>query len=135
LRKYETAFIVKATLTDEEIKSNIESIKSLISDNGGKIAGCEDIGMRKLAYEIKKQKRGYYYSVYFEADGQIIKELERVYKITEDIIRFINIKFEKQAEMRAWNKMVDRANGKTEKKEAKKEATEVIESASVKTEE
>jgi small subunit ribosomal protein S6 len=79
----------------------------------------------------KKQKRGYYYSIYFEAEGNLIKELERVYSITEDIIRFINIKFEKQAEIRAWNKMVDRANGKTTEK---KEATKVIEEAEVKAE-
>jgi small subunit ribosomal protein S6 len=131
LRKYETAFILKATLTDEEIQSKIELMKEVVTNNGGTIAGCENIGMRKLAYEIKKQKRGYYYSIYFEAEGNLIKELERVYSITEDIIRFINIKFEKQAEIRAWNKMVDRANGKTTEK---KEATKVIEEAEVKAE-
>jgi small subunit ribosomal protein S6 len=130
LRKYETAFIVKPTLTEEEVQSKIELIKGLITNNGGQIAGCEDIGMRKLAYEIKKCKRGYYYSIYFEAEGNIIKELERVYGITEDIIRFINIKFEKQAEIRGWTKLVDKANGKVEKKEA----TEVVENAEVKEE-
>jgi small subunit ribosomal protein S6 len=128
LRKYETGFIIKPTLTEEEIQSKIELVKAIVTDNGGQIAGCEDIGMRKLAYEIKKQKRGYYFSIYFEGEGVIIKELERVYGITEDIIRFINIKFEKQAEIRGWSKMVDRANGKVEKKEA----TEVVKNAEVK---
>ena len=127
MRKYETAFILKATLTDEEVQSKIELMKETITKNSGNISGCANIGIRRLAYEISKQKRGYYYAIYFEAEGSVIKELERVYGITEEIIRFINIKFEKQAEIRAWNKMVSKTKPKEVKQETQKKVPEVTE--------
>ena len=122
MRHYETMFIVKPTLVEEEIKAKIDFYKDAIVKNGGSIETCLDMGMRNLAYEIKKNKRGYYFVIYFKANPSLVLELERLYRINEDILRFIVIKYESKKEQKAWQTLVDRANKKPEPKAAKSEA-------------
>lgn len=124
MKKYETMFVLKPTLTPDETKEKIEFVKNVITKEGGVIAGTTDMGARQLAYKIDKYDRGYYFVVYFEANGSLIPELERIYKVTEDVIRFIVIKYEKQVELKAWKKMVDKANGVVEVAAPKKEETQ-----------
>ncbi len=107
MRHYETMFIIKPTLTQEEIEAKIELFKQAIIKNGGDVVACFDMGMRTLAYEVKKHKRGYYYVFYFKAPSTLIVELERLYRINEDIIRFIVIKYESKKEQNAWNALVE----------------------------
>lgn len=68
MRHYETMFILKPTLVEEEIKSKIEFYREVITKHHGVIETSLDMGMRNLAYEIKKHKRGYYYVAYFKAE-------------------------------------------------------------------
>jgi len=109
IRHYETMFIVKATLTDEETQAQIALVKSNIEKIGGEVVSCDDMGTRQLAYEIQKQKRGYYYVIYFKAPTEAIKELERNYRVNENIIRFIFIKSESKTEIAQWTAMSDDA--------------------------
>jgi small subunit ribosomal protein S6 len=109
IRHYETMFIVKPTLTEEEIQAQIETVKGNIEKNGGEIVSCDDMGTRELAYEIEKNKRGYYYVIYFKAPSESIAELERNYKVNENIIRFIFVKYENKAEIKQWTAMSDEA--------------------------
>lgn len=104
-------FIVKPTLTEDEIKARIEFVKDTLTKQGADIKAVEDMGMRDLAYDIEKQSRGYYTVIYFTAEAAAIKELERVYGITEDIIRFNVVKYEKKVEVAAWENMVKKALG------------------------
>ena len=60
-RHYETLFVVKPTLTEEEIQAQIQGVKDVLAKHDAQIAGEYDWGMRKLAYEIEKNPRGYYY--------------------------------------------------------------------------
>lgn len=115
LRFYETMFIIKPTLVEEEIKAKIDFFKDVITNNGGHIETCLDMGMRQLAYEIKKCQRGYYFVIYFKASATLIKELVRLYKINEEILRFIVISYKKKKWEKAWHTLVDRANKKSEK--------------------
>jgi len=115
IRHYETMFIVKATLTDEEQQAQIATVKANIEKNGGSIVSCDNMGIRTLAYEIQKQKRGYYYVIYFTAPSESIKELERNYKVNEDIIRFIFIKSESKTEVKQWTVMSNAAAKQSEK--------------------
>ncbi len=108
-KHYETMFIVKPTLTEEETQAQIELVKSNIEKNGGEIVACDDMGTRPLAYEIEKNKRGYYFVAYFKAPTASILELERNYRINENILRFIFIKYENKKEIAAWTKMSDEA--------------------------
>lgn len=123
MKHYETMFIVKPTLVEEEIKAKIEFFKEAITKNGGEIETCLDMGMRHLAYEIKKNKRGYYFVIYFKAEPKLILELERLYRINEDILRFIVVKYESKKEQKAWETLVDKANNpqKYAKKTLKKD--------------
>lgn len=133
MKHYETMFIVKPTLVEEEIKSKIDFYKEVITKNGGVIATCIDMGMRNLAYEIKKSNRGYYFVIYFQANPSLILELERLYRINEDILRFIVIKYDSKREQKNWQTLVDRANKKPEAKSESKPAREKPQ-AEVKTE-
>ena len=94
IRHYETMFIIKPTLSDEEITNQIDTVKSNIEKNGGEIVSVDDMGVKSLAYEIQRNKRGYYYVIYFKAPSESIIELERTYRINENILRFIFIKYE-----------------------------------------
>ncbi|QOG13078.1 30S ribosomal protein S6 [Arcobacter sp. FWKO B] len=113
VRHYETMFIVKPTLTAEEIAAQIDIVKNNIEKNGGEIVSTEDIGSRQLAYQINKHKRGYYYVMYFKAPANAILELERNYRINENILRFIFIKYESKKEIAAWTKMSEEAAKKS----------------------
>ena len=93
MNKYESVIIINAKLEEAQRKATIEKISSLINTNG-KVESVEEVGTKKLAYEIKKQEEGYYVVINFEAKPDSISELERVYKITDEIIKFIVVRKE-----------------------------------------
>ena len=86
--KYETIFIVNATLTEEAIKGLVEKFTNLIAANG-EIAKVEEWGKRRMAYAIDDMSEGYYTLVEFYAKPDFTAELDRIYKITDGIIRSI----------------------------------------------
>ena len=94
-RKYETIFIVNPEVAEEGIKALIQKFSDIIN-NDGKVLEVEELGKKKLAYEIKKNKEGYYVTINFEANPELIKELERVYRITDDVIKFLTISKEEK---------------------------------------
>lgn len=111
MRHYETMFILKPTLTPEETQARIEFFKSVITREGGEISAIEDWGVKQLAYRIdNKYDRGYYFVIYYKAPPSLIIELERNMRVTEDVLRFLIVKYERQVELKAWNKMVEKAN-------------------------
>ncbi len=91
MNKYESVIIIEPNLDEEEIDNIIQKVKDIIEENG-KVTQVDKMGMKKLAYEIKKNKEGYYVVIYFESDPSIIAELERYYRITENIIKFITVR-------------------------------------------
>ena len=106
MRNYETLFVLKATLTEEEVTKQIDSIESIIVANGADVVAIDKIGIRDLAYEIQKNKRGNYTIVYYKAPGSAIKEIERNLRINEDVIRFLSVKYENKKEQNIWEKLV-----------------------------
>ncbi len=88
--KYETIFIVNPNLGEEEIAAVIEKFKALIEKHGT-VASVDEWGKRRLAYEITDLREGYYVLVEFESDPSFPAELDRVYKITDGIMRSIII--------------------------------------------
>ena len=93
MNKYESVIIINPNLEEEAIKALIEKISNLINTDG-KVNSVEEIGKKKLAYEIKKNKEGFYVLFKFEAKPELITELERVYRITDEVIKFIVVKEE-----------------------------------------
>lgn len=94
MNKYEIMFIVKADLSEDEEKATVKSFEKVLSDMGAKIINSKDLGQKKLAYEIKKQVRGYYHLLNVECDSKAVKEFDRKALIDEKIIRHLIIKEE-----------------------------------------
>ncbi len=120
---YETLFVVKPTLTEEEIKAEIERVKAVLSKESAELIATDDMGMRKLAYPVQKNSRGYYTVLFYKANGETIAELERNLKINEEVIKFLTVKYSKTKELTQFNKLVDSANQKSQAVEAKPEVT------------
>ena len=96
MKNYEIMFIVKPTLSEDETKKVISNFTKVLTDNGAKVVGTQDMGQRTLAYEIKKFKSGYYYVITVEAaDSKAIDEFDRLALISGDIIRHLITKIEK----------------------------------------
>jgi small subunit ribosomal protein S6 len=109
MRHYENLVIVKPTFTAEEIQVSIKTIEDTITSNGGEIATTNAMGMRKLAYPINKSERGYYHVIYYKIAPAAISEIERRFRINEDLLRFMTIKYDTNREIAAWNKLVEKA--------------------------
>ena len=90
--KYESVIIINPNIEDDKIKELIEYFKKLIIDNQGTITRAEELGKKKLAYEIKKCKEGYYVVLYFESGESVISELERLYRIKDEVIKYMTIR-------------------------------------------
>ncbi len=105
MKHYEVLFILKPTLTEEEVGAKLDFVKDVLTKNGAHIESVVEMGTRKLAYKIKKYERGTYFVIYFKAEPSLINELERVLRIIEEIIRFLIIKYENKKEVAAWEKL------------------------------
>ena len=91
MNRYETVFIINPSVEDAGVKELIQKFSNIIN-NDGKVESVEELGMKKLAYEIKKNSEGIYVLINFEANPALIKELERVYRITDEVIKFIVVR-------------------------------------------
>ena len=97
MRKYETAFILDPGLDEATLEKEIKKVEELIENNKGKIIQTDRWGIRKLTYRIKKKLEGYYAITHFEGPTAIIRELDRYYKLDENVLRFLNVvKLEKK---------------------------------------
>ena len=90
MNKYKTVMILDSTISEEDRNNAIEKIKNYIEKNG-EIRKTKDIGKRKLVYEINKNKEGYYYIIEFTTNPENIVELQRIFRITNEILQFIVI--------------------------------------------
>ncbi len=93
--KYETVFIVKPELSEEAAKAVCDKFTGLITSNNGVVDNVADWGKKKLAYPIDDLTDGYYYVVNFTAAATLPAELERIFNISDDILRSIIVNIEK----------------------------------------
>ncbi len=93
MNKYESVIIINPSVDEEKVKSLVDRFSELINKNG-KVEKVDTLGKKKLAYEVKKNKEGIYVVLYFEAEPSLIAELERNYRITDEVIKFIVVKVE-----------------------------------------
>ena len=91
MNKYESVIIINPSVDEEGIKA-IENKYTDIINNDGKVESVDNIGKKRLAYEIMKNKEGIYTVFNFEAKPELIAELERNYRIDDSIMKFITIK-------------------------------------------
>lgn len=86
--KYEVMFIIDPTLEDEKRDAVVETVKSIIADDG-EVSKVDVWGMRKLAYPIQKKNEGYYVVIDFVGNSTLPKELDRRLKISESVMRHL----------------------------------------------
>jgi small subunit ribosomal protein S6 len=88
---YESTFIIDGKVPETEIDKHVEKFSAVIKGSGGEILQVQKLGKRELAYKIEGSREGYY--VYFELklEAGAVKELERNYKITDSVIRFLTV--------------------------------------------
>jgi small subunit ribosomal protein S6 len=91
MNKYESIIIINPNIDEAGLKALEEKLTGLINENG-KVEEVISMGKRKLSYEIKKNKEAYYVQFNFESKPEAITELERIYRITDDVLKFITIK-------------------------------------------
>lgn len=114
LNRYETVFIMTPVLSDDQMKEAVKKYTDLLATKNARILFEDNWGLQKLAYPIQKKSTGFYHLIEFEAEGNIVADLELVFKRDERIIRFLTVKLDKHSI--AYNE---------KKRNAKKESTEV----------
>ncbi len=97
MRTYQTVVVIDSLLKSEEIDAIIEKITRIINNNGGKVLNIDRWEKKRLAYEIKKRQYGYYVEINFEAPHNLVKILERDYRLDENILRYLSIVLDKKA--------------------------------------
>ncbi len=94
MRNYEVVFIAAPTLASEELENFISHIQTVVEGKNGKVVKVDNWGKKPLAYKIKKFREGYYIVLSIEGDGGAIAELERRFRVTDYIIRFISVRID-----------------------------------------
>lgn len=124
MNKYENVVIVDPKLDEEKLNKTIDRFTKLINKHG-KVLSTDNSGLKKLAYEIEKNKEAYYVTVVFESEPDFIEELQRNYRISDEILKFLVIKLDNEEAEKALQaeKKPKKAEVKEEVKETKKEET------------
>jgi small subunit ribosomal protein S6 len=91
MNKYESIFVISALLEDEKIQEIVQTVKNLV-ESSAQLEKVDEWGKKRLAYEVDNQKEGYYVLLHFSAEPEFPAELERIYKITEGILKYLIVK-------------------------------------------
>lgn len=95
MTKYETMFVLRPDADEETYDALIERFQGIITDQGGEVTNVNRMGKRKLAYVVKKKYReGYYVLINYSGEPDVTAELERNFRISDDVIRYLIVKEE-----------------------------------------
>lgn len=92
MRSYEIMFIVDPSLPEEEIDQLNGEVEALITGGGGQVENIEKMGRRKLAYEIERRTDGFYVLFRVQANGDIVREVERRFRVMDQILRYLTVR-------------------------------------------
>ena len=95
MRKYETIYILEAGLDAEATKELVEKFKGIVEAQGGQIESIDEWGKRRMAYPINDKREGYYVLMNYEANPETVQDLERIFKITNGLVRYLIINKDK----------------------------------------
>jgi small subunit ribosomal protein S6 len=96
MKKYETVIVLTPEMEEQEQKSFIEKLSGILNSAGSSVEKIDYWGKRKLAYPIKKKLEGSYICMTYQADGENVKELERVLRVTENVLRYLTVRVEER---------------------------------------
>ena len=104
---YETIFVLHPELTEEEAEEAVQSLNKILEDRGSETIRIERGGKRRLAYPIRKQRYGYYNLIHFRALPNALLELERVYRLSDRVLRYISVRYDKEEQMTGFTRVPD----------------------------
>ena len=92
MHRYETLFILHPDLPEAQVRETIDRTRRLIENMEGRVADIHDWGLRELAYPIEKQTRGNYVLAQYEASSDVVNELERTMRLSDEVMRFVSVR-------------------------------------------
>ncbi len=132
MRRYEALIVLDPDMPDDDVKALNERLSVIIKDHAGEIIKIEDWGTRKLAYLVRKKDKGRYILFDFVSGPQLINELERQFKITEDVMKYLTVKLDDEVDLEAFKAKAEKEAVVTEPspeaptEEAKSETAEAL---------
>jgi small subunit ribosomal protein S6 len=92
MQLYESIFIVRPSLSDEDTAKVIEKVKGVLEKSGATLLKSENWGKKKLAYEVKRERKGTFVYLHFRSKGEAVSELERSYRLEDSVMKFLTVK-------------------------------------------
>lgn len=92
MNNYELTAVIKVSADEAQVKAALEKVKGFVTSNKGTIVDVKEVGRKELAYEIGKEKEGYYAFITFEAKPECVRPIENICKIEESLLRYMIIK-------------------------------------------
>lgn len=96
MQTYEALYIIRPEVAEDEVQTIVDEAQKLVTDQNGTIVRSEVWGKRRLAYEVKKQTEGIYVLLRFTAEMAALPKLEMYFRLKEEILRYMNVKFDEQ---------------------------------------
>ncbi|MDI3481051.1 MAG: small subunit ribosomal protein, partial [Tepidanaerobacteraceae bacterium] len=95
MRDYEALYIIDPELETDDIKQLVDRFKGVIEEKGGSVQGIDEWGKKRLAYPINHRREGYYVLMNFSSNPEAAQDLERVFKITSGLMRYLIVRKDK----------------------------------------
>ncbi|MCL6447231.1 MAG: 30S ribosomal protein S6 [Armatimonadetes bacterium] len=92
MTNYEAMFILRPDLEEEKVAEIMDRFRTLVENRGGEVTRLEKWGKRRLAYEIQHLREGLYIILRFKGNTEIVQELDRVFKISDEVIRHMIVR-------------------------------------------
>jgi small subunit ribosomal protein S6 len=127
MRRYETIFIIRPTIAEDEITGIIEKVNSIIEADGGTFIKIDKWGLKKLAYLIKKESQGHYVYVDYASVSASVAEMERIFRIDDRILKYLTVKLADSCDPDAIKELLAQEEQAAEAAEAPAETEETAE--------
>ena len=124
MRRYETVFIANSELTDEDRQSLIDKMQGLLPEDQAMLVKLDEWGNKRLAYEVKKQTRGYYVLMDYCGDGVLVKELERNMRLDDRILKYMTVLKDTIVDMEAIKAEIEAAKAQASQAESATDTAE-----------
>jgi small subunit ribosomal protein S6 len=96
MRIYEELFIIRPDATEEEIDALVEQTRQVITGGGGSVDKVDKWGLRRLAYRVHKRDDGYYVLVQFNASAEVVKEIERRFRVSDLVLKYLTVRIDEK---------------------------------------
>ncbi len=98
MRRYETIFILRPDLGENQVKQSLKRVEDIVANGGGELIETDEWGIRELAYRIKRERRGYYVRLDYVATGTVMNEVERNLKLMDESLRHLSVLVQEEAD-------------------------------------